>query len=80
LALDGVFVEIGLVPNSNFVKDLVKRDDYGAVMVDPITQATSAAGIWAVGDVTNVLYRQNNISAGDAVKAALNIYDHIKKL
>jgi thioredoxin-disulfide reductase len=80
LALDGVFVEIGFTPNSDFVKDLVHRDDYGAVVVDPKTQATSAAGIWAAGDVTDVLYRQNNISAGDAVKAALNIYDYIKKL
>ena len=80
LALDGVFVEIGLAPNSDFVKELVNRDDYGAVVVDPRTQATSAAGIWAVGDVTDCLYKQNNISAGDAVKAALNIYDYIKKL
>jgi alkyl hydroperoxide reductase subunit F len=80
LALDGVFVEIGLTPNSDFIKDLVQRDDQGAVTVDPKTQATSAAGIWAAGDVTDALYRQNNISVGDAAKAVLNIYDHIKKL
>jgi alkyl hydroperoxide reductase subunit F len=80
LPLDGVFVEIGLTPNSDFVKDLVKLDGYGAVVVDPKTQTTTAPGIWAVGDVTDALYKQNNISAGDAVKAALNIYDYIKKL
>lgn len=79
LPLDGVFVEVGLLPNSDFVKDLVKLDDYGHVMIDARTQATSCAGIWAVGDVTDGLYRQNNISAGDAVKAVLNIYDQIKK-
>jgi alkyl hydroperoxide reductase subunit F len=79
LTLDGVFVEIGLVPNSDFVKNIVKLNDYGAVVVDPATQATTVPGIWAVGDVTDALYKQNNISAGDAVKAALNIYDHIKK-
>ena len=79
LALDGVFVEIGLVPNSDFVKDLVARDDFGAVIVDHKTQSTSCPGIWAVGDVTDVLYKQNNISAGDAVKAVLNIHDKIKK-
>jgi len=79
LALDGVFVEIGLAPNSDFAKDLVERNSYGAVIADPKTQATSAAGIWAVGDVTDALYKQNNISAGDGAKAALNIYDNLKK-
>ncbi len=79
LALDGVFVEIGLFPNSDFVKDLVKLDDYGAVIADPKTQQTSCVGIWAVGDVTDALYKQNNIAAGDAVKAVLNIYDQLKK-
>ncbi len=78
LPLDGVFVEIGLYPNSEFVKDLVKRDERGDVVIDARTQATSCPGIWAVGDVTDGLYRQNNISAGDAVKAVLNIYDHLK--
>jgi len=77
--LDGVFVEIGLLPNSDFVKELVKLDERGHVVVDARTQATSCEGIWAVGDVTDVLYRQNNISAGDAVKAVLNIYDRIKR-
>jgi thioredoxin reductase len=79
LALDGVFVEIGLVPNSSFVKDLVQLDAYGHVVTDPRTQMTSIEGIWAAGDVTDVQYRQNNISVGDAVKAVLNIYDHYIK-
>jgi thioredoxin-disulfide reductase len=79
LPLDGVFVEIGLLPNSDFVKDLVDRDMYGAVKVDGKTQATSCPGIWAAGDVSDVLYKQNNISAGDAIKAVLNIYDQLKK-
>ncbi len=79
LPVDGVFVEIGLAPNSDFVKDLVERDAYGAVKVDGKTQATSCPGIWAAGDVTDVLYKQNNISAGDGIKAVLNIYDQLKK-
>jgi thioredoxin-disulfide reductase len=79
LPLDGVFVEIGLVPNSDFVKDFVDRDAYGAVKVDARTQATSYPGIWAAGDVTDALYKQNNTSAGDAIKAVLNIYDQLKK-
>ena len=78
LALEGVFVEIGLVPNSDFVKDAVALNERGEIVADPKTQATSVPGIWAVGDVTDVLYRQNNISAGDAVKAVLNIYDRVK--
>jgi alkyl hydroperoxide reductase subunit F len=79
LAVEGVFVEIGLIPNSDFVKGLVKLDDYGHVVVDHRTQATSQPGIWAAGDVSDVLYDQNNISVGDAIKAVLNIYDQIKK-
>ena len=79
LAVDGVFVEIGLIPNSDFVKDLVDRDIYGSVKADTRTQATSCPGIWAAGDVTDALYKQNNTSAGDAIKAVLNVYDHLKK-
>jgi alkyl hydroperoxide reductase subunit F len=79
LPLDGVFVEIGLIPNSDFVKDLVKLNDFGRVMVDGKTQETSCPGIWAAGDVSDALYDQNNISVGDSVKAVLNIYDRVKK-
>ncbi len=79
LPLDGVFVEIGLVPNSDFVKDLVTLDPFGHVVVDHKTQETSCPGIWAAGDVSDVLYDQNNISVGDSIKAVLNVYDKIKK-
>lgn len=79
LPVDGVFVDVGLVPNSDFVKDLVERDPYGSVKIDARTQATSCPGIWAAGDVSDALYKQNNISAGDAIKAVLNIYDRLKK-
>jgi alkyl hydroperoxide reductase subunit F len=79
LTLDGVFVEIGLIPNSDFVKDLVTLNEIGHVVVDHKTQQSSCPGIWAAGDVSDVLYDQNNISVGDSIKAALNIYDKIKK-
>ncbi len=79
LSLDGVCVEIGLVPNSDFVKDLVTLDAVGHVVVDHKTQQTTCLGIWAAGDVSDVLYDQNNISVGDAIKAVLNVYDKIKK-
>lgn len=80
LDVQGVFVEIGVQPNSEFVAHLVKLTPQGAVIVDPRTQKSSDAGIWAAGDVTDGLYRQNNVSAGDAIKALLNIYEelHVK--
>ena len=79
LNLQGVFVEIGSIPNTDFVKGMMELNKFGEIMVDHKTQKTSVPGIWAVGDVTDVLYKQNNISAGDAVKAILNIYEEINK-
>ncbi len=79
LDLQGVFVEIGALPNSEFVKDKVTTDTAGDIVVDHKTQKTSHPRIWAIGDVSDVLYKQNNISAGDAVKAVLNIYDELNK-
>ncbi len=82
LAVTGIFVEVGLLPNSDPVKGLVDLNPMGAVKINFQTQAASRAGIWAAGDVADSLYRQNNISMGDAVKATLNIYDtlHAKNL
>lgn len=77
LPVEGVFVEVGALPNSDFVKDLVTLDARSEIIVDPRTQASSCEGIWAAGDVSNVLYKQNNISSGDAVKALLNIYEYL---
>ena len=77
LALDGVFVEIGAVPNSEMVKDLVSLNQRGEVIIDSKTGKTSREGIWAAGDVTDDPFKQNNISAGDAVKAALSCYQYL---
>ena len=74
LSVSGVFVEIGLVPNTAFVANLVKLDDYKRIEIDPWTQQTSVSGVWAAGDCTNIKYHQNNISAGDAVRALEDIY------
>ncbi|MCX6702615.1 MAG: FAD-dependent oxidoreductase, partial [Candidatus Wolfebacteria bacterium] len=79
LKVQGVFVEIGLEPNSDIVKDLVNLDEYGHIVADPKTQEASLSGIWAAGDVTDCKYRQNNISVGDAIKAVLGIYDYLNK-
>ena len=74
LSVKAVFVEIGQIPNSGFAKDLLAINPYGSIVIDPRTQATSREGIWAAGDVTDVLYHQNNIAAGDAVRALEDIY------
>lgn len=79
LKLDGVFVEIGSVPNSDIVKGLVEINKFGEVVVDHKTQQSSVPQIYAAGDVSDVLYKQNNISAGDATKAVLSIADKLNK-
>ena len=72
--LAGIFVEIGLVPNTDFVADLLELDELGRIQIDPWNQRTSMPGVWAAGDCTNILYHQNNISAGNAVTALEDIY------
>jgi alkyl hydroperoxide reductase subunit F len=75
----GIFVEVGQIPNTEFMKGLVAIDQFNKVIVDPMTQMTSIPGIWAAGDCTNGKYHQNNIAAGDAVKALEDIYLWIHK-
>lgn len=74
----GIFVEIGMIPNTKMVEDIVKLTNYKTIEVDPYTQRTSVEGIWAAGDCTNVRYHQNNIAAGDAVKAIEDIYQYLR--
>ena len=79
LPVTGIFVEIGMLPNTDFTQSLVALDEHKRVVVDAKTQRTSVEGIWAAGDVTDELYHQNNIAAGDGVKALEDIYLWIKK-
>ncbi len=74
LPTTGIFMEIGSVPNTDFAKDLIKLDTHNHIVTDSNNQRTSIDGIWAAGDVTDGLYHQNNIAAGDAVKAVEDIY------
>ena len=74
----GIFVEIGMIPNTTYAKEAVTLDAYGRVEIDPWTQSSTTTGIWAAGDCTNVKYHQNNIAAGDAVKALEDIYIYLK--
>jgi len=74
LNVTGVFVEIGQIPNTGYAKDLVPLDELGRIKIDHKTGKTETSGIWAAGDCTDVLYHQNNIAAGDAVRALEDIY------
>lgn len=80
LPAGGIFVEIGALPATGFVANLVDMDEYNHIKVDPRTQMTSVEGIWAAGDCTDGLYHQNNIAAGDAVKALEDIYLYIHSM
>lgn len=80
LEVGGVFVEIGSVPNNGPVEDLVELDEHGQVKIDSKHASTSQTGVFAAGDITDDPYKQNNISAGDAVKAALAAYNYLQNI
>lgn len=77
LAVAGVFVQIGSAPNSGFVRDLVKTNAADEIVVDHRTSQASRPGVFAAGDVTTDPFKQNNIAAGDGVRAALSAYHYI---
>jgi NADH-dependent peroxiredoxin subunit F len=79
LPVTGIFVEIGVIPNTGFAKGLVELDEVGRIKADPRNQHTSVEGVWAAGDCTDELYHQNNIAAGDGVKALEDIYQWLMK-
>ena len=76
VALEGVFVQIGLVPNTEWLGESVARNRFGEIEVDAKGQ-TNVAGVFAAGDCTTVPYKQIVISAGDGAKAALSAFDHL---
>lgn len=76
LAVDGIFVELGLIPNSEMVRDLVDLDDEGRVMVDNVNR-TSCPGLFAAGDVTDAYAEQVLIAVGEGAKAALSAFNYL---
>jgi alkyl hydroperoxide reductase subunit F len=74
LPLDGVFVQIGLVPNSKFIADVVETNRHGEIVIDDKCR-TSVPGIYAAGDVTNVPYKQIVIAVGEGAKAGLAAFE-----
>ena len=76
LALDGVFVQIGLVPNTDWIGDNLERTRFGEIVVDG-HGATDMPGVFAAGDCTNVPYKQIIISMGSGANAALGAFDYL---
>lgn len=76
LALDGVFVQIGLVPNTDWIGNSMERTRFGEVVVDNHS-ATSMPGVFAAGDCTNTPYKQIIISMGSGAGAALGAFDYL---
>jgi alkyl hydroperoxide reductase subunit F len=79
LPVAGIFVEIGLLPNSGWLGGALELNETNQIKVDARTQRTSHPRIWAAGDITDGTYHQNNIAAGDAVKALEDIYMFVRK-
>ena len=79
LPVTGIFIEVGFVANTEIYKDIVKLNEKNEIVVDHLRQSTSQPGIWSAGDCTDILYRQNNIAAGDAANAVEDIYHFLQK-
>jgi len=76
LYVDGVFIQIGLVPNTDWVKDSLALSKYGEIEVNSHGE-TSIPGVFAAGDVTTVPYKQIIIAMGEGSKAALGAFDYL---
>ena len=74
--LEGVFVQIGLVPNSAWLPESVEVTQMGEIKIDPRGR-TSAPGVFAAGDVTDVPYKQIVVATGEGAKAALSAFDFL---
>jgi alkyl hydroperoxide reductase subunit F len=74
--LEGIFVQIGLLPNTDFLKGTVNLSKYGEIEVDARGQ-TSVPGVFAAGDCTTVPYKQIIIAMGEGAKASLSAFDYL---
>ena len=74
--LEGIFVQIGLLPNSDWLKGTVELSRFGEIIVDAKGQ-TNVPGVFAAGDVTTVPYKQIVIAIGEGAKASLSAFDHL---
>lgn len=79
LPVEGVFIEIGQVPNSDIVRHLVELNERGEIIVDARCR-TNVDGLFAAGDVTNVPQKQIVVAAGEGAKAAISAYEYLQRL
>ncbi len=77
LAVEGVFIEIGSQPATSFVKGLVDFNKKDEIIVDPKTMQTKTPGLFAAGDVSDIVYKQIVIAAGEGCKAALSASNYL---
>lgn len=77
LKVQGVFVNVGQIPSSDFVRGLVNINSQNEIIIDPKTNQTSVEGLFAAGDVTDVVYKQLVIAAAEGAKAALAAYKYL---
>ena len=77
--VDGVFIEMGYMPKTSFVKGFVQLNDKGEIIVNEVCE-TSRKGVFAAGDVTNMPYKQAIISAGQGAVAALSAYNYVAQI
>jgi alkyl hydroperoxide reductase subunit F len=74
--LEGIFVQIGLLPNTDWLKGTIELSPRGEIIVDARGE-TSMPGVFAAGDVTTVPYKQIVIAVGEGAKASLSAFDHL---
>lgn len=78
LAVDGIFVKIGYMPASGFIKNLVDSNERGEIVYDHETNATKTPGLFVAGDVSDIKYKQIIIACGEGAKAVLSVRDYLK--
>ena len=78
MGVGGVFVEIGLIPNSDFVRGMLTLNEFGEILINCACE-TGVPGLYAAGDVTNVPAKQIVVAAGEGAKAALQAHQYLQK-
>ena len=79
LAVEGVFISIGWIPATDFLKGFVNLNKGGEIIIDPKTNETSTKGVFGAGDVTDIKYKQCVIAAAEGAKAALSAYNYLAR-
>ncbi|MEW5908064.1 MAG: FAD-dependent oxidoreductase [Patescibacteria group bacterium] len=77
IPVQGIFINIGWMPATDFVRGFLNLNNIGEIIINPKTMETSIKGVFAAGDVTDGIYKQNVIAAADGAKAALSVYNYL---